>query len=196
MLKIGLTGGIGSGKSLVAEIFHTLGIPVLDADKLARKIMEDDATIQTAIINAFGEESYTAGKLNRPYLANIVFKDAYQLQVLNAITHPITIAAGFAWAEQQKTPYVIKEAALFFEAGSAEGLDGIIGVTAPKALRIQRVMKRDNISREEVIARMSKQIDDAIKMRLCDWVLVNDEQEPLLEKVIALHHSLLQQATK
>jgi dephospho-CoA kinase len=192
MLKIGLTGGIGSGKSLVTEIFHTLGIPVLDADKLARKIMEEDATIQTAIIKAFGEESYASGKLNRPYLANIVFKDPYQLQVLNAITHPITIAAGFAWADQQKAPYVVKEAALFFEAGSAEGLDGIIGVTAPKALRIQRVMKRDGISRDEVLTRMSRQIDDTIKMRLCDWVLVNDEQQPLLQQVLALHQKLLE----
>lgn len=192
MLKIGLTGGIGSGKSVIAEIFRTLGVPVLDADKVAREIMETDAEVITAITTSFGAAAYKDGKLNRPYLAGIVFKDDYQLQLLNAITHPKAIAAGFAWAAKQTTPYVVKEAALFFEAGSAEGLDGIIGVTAPKALRIQRVMKRDGISRDEVLARMSRQIDDTIKMRLCDWVIVNDEQQPLLEQVLILHQRFIE----
>ncbi|MGL6068008.1 MAG: dephospho-CoA kinase, partial [Sediminibacterium sp.] len=144
MLLVGLTGGIGSGKSVVAKIFRTLGIPVLDADKLARSIMEEDTIVQRDIIKTFGEESYIDGKLNRGFLAKIVFKNPYQLQILNNITHPRTIAAGFEWAKKQNAPYVVKEAALFFESGSAEGIDKMIGVTAPKALRIQRVMKRDN----------------------------------------------------
>ncbi|MBX9780250.1 MAG: dephospho-CoA kinase [Chitinophagaceae bacterium] len=191
MRIIGLTGGIGSGKSVVAEIFRKLDIPVLDADKLARSIMEHDEIVQKAVIKAFGEESYLDGELNRAFLAKIVFRDPYQLQVLNSITHPRTIAAGFEWAKKQNAPYVVKEAALFFESGSAEGIDKMIGVTAPKALRIQRVMKRDNIDREDVLERMSRQIDDKIKMRLCDWVIVNDEQEPLLEQVLAIHEKLL-----
>jgi dephospho-CoA kinase len=111
--------------------------------------------------------------------------------VLNSIVHPATIAASIEWASTQNAPYVIKEAALFFESGSSEGLDGIIGVYAPNALRIQRVMNRDNVSREQVIQRMNHQIDESLKMKLCDWVITNDEQELLIPQVIQLHEKLL-----
>jgi dephospho-CoA kinase len=191
MLLVGLTGGIGSGKSIVAEIFRTLGIPVLDADKLAKKIIHEDEDVRRDIIKTFGEETFIDGKLNIGLLAKIVFRDPNQLRRLNDITHPRTIAAGYEWAKKQVSPYVVKEAALFFESGSAEGIDKMIGVTAPKALRIQRVMQRDKVDREEVLARMSRQIDDSIKMRLCDWVIRNDEQEPLLAQVLAIHEKLL-----
>jgi len=192
MLKIGLTGGIGSGKSTVAHIFKCIGIPVFDADAATKKMMEVDATIKSKIITAFGEQSYTIeGKLNRPFIANIVFKDAVQLEVLNAITHPAAINAANIWMAQQQSAYVVKEAALLFEAGTAANLDFIIGVKAPESLRIARVMKRDNVGRQEVLYRMSKQISQEIKMRLCDFVVVNDEQQLLTTQVLALHEQLL-----
>lgn len=187
MLNIGLTGGIGSGKSVVAAMFQTLGIPVLNADNLAKQIMQNDPTVQQQIIEAFGKDAYHQDGLNRPFIANIVFKDPFQLQVLNAIVHPATIAASKAWAAEQTAPYIIKEAALFFESGSADGMDLIIGVYAPDALRIKRVMQRDQCSREAVLDRMKQQISQSIKMKLCDKVIVNDEQTLLMPQVLALH---------
>ncbi|OYW81349.1 MAG: dephospho-CoA kinase [Sphingobacteriia bacterium 28-36-52] len=190
MLSIGLTGGIGSGKSIVAQIFRTLGIPVLDADALAKKIMQENKEVKNQIIAAFGGESYNQQGLNRSYISNIVFKDPYQLQLLNSIVHPATIEAGKIWASQQNAPYTIKEAALFFESGSAEGMDIIIGVYAPDALRIQRVIQRDQINREEVLNRMNHQISQSIKMKLCDRVIINDEQSLLIPQVLQLHIDL------
>lgn len=191
MLSIGLTGGIGSGKSIVAKIFRTLGVPVLDADALAKKIMLENEDVRAQIINSFGAESYNQAGLNRSFIANIVFKDPFQLEVLNSIVHPATIEAGKKWASQQNTPYTIKEAALFFESGSAEGMDLIIGVYAPDALRIQRVMHRDQTNREEVLNRMKHQISQKIKMKLCDRVIINDEQSLLIPQIMALHNELI-----
>jgi dephospho-CoA kinase len=190
MKKIGLTGGIGSGKSTVAAIFKTLGIPVFDADSVAKQIMETNASVIAAVIAQFGEDAYINGKLSRAYIANIVFNNAHQLELLNSITHPATIAAFNEWAAQQTAPYVIKEAALLFEAGTANGLDVIIGVTAPNVLRIQRVIQRDKISRDMVIQRMDKQISDTIKMRLCNYVITNDDQQLLIPQVLKVDEIL------
>lgn len=191
MLKIGLTGGIGSGKTAVAKIFEMLGIPVFYADVEAKLVMEQDEDLMKAIKKAFGEEAYIDKKLNRPYLASIVFKDAEKLNQLNALVHPATINAASHWMQQQKAPYAIKEAALLFEAGTAGNLDFVIGVYAPKHLRIKRVMERDNISRDEVLSRMNKQIEETIKMKLCDFVVVNDEQQLIIPQVIKLHEQFL-----
>jgi dephospho-CoA kinase len=191
MLKIGLTGGIGSGKSTVAKIFQVLGIPVFDADSVSKKIMETDADLMNAIRTQFGEATYVDGHLQRKLLADIVFNDAHQLDLLNAIVHPATIKAAEQWFAAQQAPYVIKEAALLFEAGSTNQLDFIIGVQAPIALRIQRCIQRDGVTREEVQARMSRQIEDRIKMKLCDFVILNDEQQLLTEQVLKLHQHFL-----
>jgi dephospho-CoA kinase len=187
MLRIGLTGGIGTGKTTVANIFKVLGIPVFDADTVAKQLMENDLQLREQLIAQFGPTSFQDGKLNRAYLASIVFKDPYQLAVLNAMVHPLSLKAAEDWMKLQTAPYVIKEAALIFEAGAAAGLDLIIGVTAPTALRIQRVMQRDGISREAVLERMDKQIDESIKMRLCDFVIQNDNQHLLTTQVLDLH---------
>lgn len=191
MLKVGLTGGIGSGKSIVAEVFKVLGIPVFDADSAAKQIMETDQQLISKIKAEFGEETYTVNKLNRKVLADKVFNDSFQLEKLNAIVHPASIQAGLDWAEMQTAPYVIKEAALMFEAGSAFNLQFVIGVYAPKALRIKRVMDRSNMTRDEVLIRMSRQVNDNIKMRLCDFVIVNDEQQMILPQILKLHDHLL-----
>lgn len=191
MLKIGLTGGIGSGKSMVAGILQVFGIPVFDADKQAKLLMESDAELRSAIIAEFGIEAYVESKLNRAYIASQVFNNDYKLEKLNAIVHPATIAAAKRWMHQQKAPYAVKEAALLFEAGSANDLDYIIGVFAPAPVRIQRVMTRDGLLNEEVQARMKRQISEEIKMKLCDFVLVNDEQRLLIPQVLSLHQKLV-----
>lgn len=194
MLKVGLTGGIGSGKTIVAEIFKVLGIPVFNADSEAKNIMETNEQLKLDLINEFGNETYENGRLNRPFLAKIVFNDRYKLEKLNALVHPVTIAAADTWMHKQTTPYVVKEAALLFEAGSAVHLDYIVGVFAPMHIRLQRVMERDKLSVEEVKARMSRQIQDEIKMKLCDFTLNNDEQSLLLPQVLRLHEKLMKLA--
>lgn len=193
-LRIGLTGGIGSGKSTVAGIFKVLGIPVFDADWEAKKIMESNPILRNALVEQFGSTIFSNEQLNRKALASIVFKDPVQLAKLNALVHPHAIEEGIQWSERQSTPYTVKEAALFFESGSAEGIDYMIGVYSPKHIRIQRVMKRDGISREEVLLRMQRQIPEEIKMRLCDFVLLNDEQQLLIPQIIKLHLQFLEEA--
>lgn len=190
MLKIGLTGGIGSGKSTVAQVFTALGIPVYYADTAARELMNRDPELRAALVRQFGEAVYREGQLDRKYLASIVFSDPYQLEILNALIHPVTIRDAGEWMKRQQAPYAIKEAALLFESGAVENLDYVIGVTAPLPLRIQRVMRRDQLTREEVMDRVKRQLDERIKMKLCDFVLVNDEQQPLLEQVLELHRKL------
>lgn len=197
MFKVGLTGGIGSGKSTVAKIFEVLSIPVYYADDAARHIMNTDEELKKSIIKEFGSESYINGHLNRPYIASLVFNDKEKLDLLNSLTHPATIRDAQQWMQKieeshgQTSPYIVKEAALIFESGSAENLDYVIGVYAPAALRIKRIMDRDHISKEEVLQRMNRQIDEEIKMKLCDTVIVNDEQQLVTTQVLQLHKQLL-----
>jgi dephospho-CoA kinase len=191
MLRIGLTGGIGSGKSTVAKIFEVLGIPVYYADEEAKNLMNEDEKLRAKIIAEFGNEVYASGKLDRGYLSSIVFNNPAKLELLNSIVHPAIIAAADNWLQQQTTPYALKEAALIFESGAHEHLDKVIGVFAPKAIRINRVMKRDNATREEVMARLNKQLDETIKMKLCDYIITNNDQELLIPQVVALHQQLL-----
>ena len=183
---IGLTGGIGSGKSVVAKIFTTLGIPVFNADEAAKVMMQSNPEMKAKLIEQFGTSIYNASGLQKGKLAEIVFNDPFQLQLLNAIVHPVTIQAAKDWAAKQTTSYVIKEAALIFESGAADGLYKVIGVTAPLSLRIHRVMQRDGVSKEQVEARMQHQISDTIKMRLCDYVIQNNNQEMLIPQVLEL----------
>lgn len=193
-LRIGLTGGIGSGKSTVAGIFKVLGIPVFDADSEARKIMETDPALRQSIINTFGTETYKDGHLNRTYLSSIVFNNPDQLARLNSLVHPATIAAAEDWAIRQTASYIIKEAAIFFESGSAAGLSYMIGVSAPEDIRIKRVMERDNVPAEEVVKRMQRQIQEDLKMRLCDYVIMNDDRQLLILQVLTLHEQFLKES--
>jgi dephospho-CoA kinase len=190
-LKIGITGGIGSGKTTVARIFEVLGIPVYYADDAAKRIMNEDAFLRQEIIKNFGELSYINGKLNREYLASIVFNDKKKLAVLNALVHPATIRNSAQWMKCQTTPYAIREAALIFESGVQDQLDYVIGVSAPVELRIKRAMQRDNLTRQQVLDRMDRQINETIKMRLCDFVIVNDTKKPVIPQVLKLHEKLL-----
>jgi dephospho-CoA kinase len=194
MLKIGLTGGIGSGKTTVAHIFEVLGIPVYYADDEAKKIMNEDDAVKTQIIQSFGTESYVDGRLNKSHISNIIFKEPSKTALINAIVHPITVANAKIWMSQQTTAYAIKEAALIFEAKAEKELDFIIGVTAPLQLRIKRVMSRDKIYEAAVQARMQKQMNEEDKMNRCDFVIHNDEDALLIPQVLKIHQQLLEKS--
>jgi dephospho-CoA kinase len=196
MLKVGLTGGIGSGKSTVAKVFEVLGVPVYYADDAAKRLMNEDEHLKQQLIHHFGEATYSKGVLNRAHLSSLVFQNKEQLELLNSLVHPATIADAAQWFIRQSTPYVIKEAALLFESGTAEGLDKVIGVWAPETIRIKRVMDRDKVTAEEVKRRMNNQIDETIKMRLCDFIIQNNEQQLVTLQVLELHEQLTQLANK
>jgi dephospho-CoA kinase len=194
VLRVGLTGGIGSGKTTVAKIFELLGVPVYYADEAAKRIMNEDQELKRSIQKQFGEAAYKTGELDRSYLSSKVFHDPFQLEILNALVHPATLRDAANWMDRQKAPYTIKEAALIFESGSSEQLDYVIGIYAPASLRIKRAMERNGVTREEVVKRMNNQIDERIKMKLCDFVVYNDEEQLVIPQVLQLNQKLLKLA--
>lgn len=194
MLKVGVTGGIGAGKTVVCRVFHTLGIPVFDADHAARYLMEHDAGLVTAIKKLFGSDIYSGNILNKDKLGEIVFKQPELLQQLNELVHPATIAYGQKWLDAQTTPYAIKEAAIFFESGSYHQVDIMIGVTAPLEVRITRALQRPGMTREKVLERIANQMDDAEKMSRCDYVITNDDVTAIIPQIVEIHSLLLKKA--
>jgi len=191
ILKVGITGGMGSGKSTVAKVFEVLGIPVYYADDAAKKLMNEDVALKEKLIAVFGKEIYQDDILNRPHLSVLVFNNPEKLAQLNSIVHPATIADAESWMQQQHSPYAIKEAAILFESGANKYVDKVIGVYAPIQLRISRVMQRDNSTEEAVTARMNKQMEEEKKMNLCDYVITNDEQELVIPQVLKIHKLLI-----
>lgn len=200
MLRIGLTGGIGSGKTTVARIFEVLGVPVYYADTTAKRLMNENASLRQQVIQHFGEAVYDNNELNRPLLASLVFNDPARLKILNSFVHPATIADAAAWMEVHAAggniAYVVKEAALIFESGSEKHLDQVIGVEAPYELRLARAMKRDGLTPAEVKERMDRQMDESEKMNRCDHVIINNEAQLLIPQVLALHNKFLTEANR
>lgn len=194
MLKIGITGGIGSGKTTICKIFETLGIPIYYSDIRAKELMVENEALITKIKEAFGEAAYLEnGSLNRAHIAQIAFSDKSKLAELNSIVHPAVFQDGNDWVKMQKNvPYTLKEAALTFEGGGHKFLDKVITVFAPKEIRIDRVIARDNTSREAVEARINKQMPDEEKVKLADFVIYNDGEQGLIEQVLAIHKKLIQ----
>ncbi len=194
MLKIGLTGGIGSGKTTVAKVFELLNIPVYYADEASKRLYHTDKELMAKIKEHFGEDVYADNQLNRAKLAALVFDKPDQLLLLNSLVHPPTIKDAQDWMNKQIGPYSIKEAALIFESGSNSGLDYVIGVKTPQHLRIKRVMERDGITSEAVVTRMNRQMDEDQKMQLCDFIIENNEEQMIIPQVLKLHHLFLEKA--
>ena len=194
MLKVGLTGGIGSGKSTVASIFEILGVPVYYADVRAKELMEQHEEIIHFIKKTFGQDSYTNGKLNKPNLSSQIFADSKKREQLNSFVHPLTIADAENWMNLQSSAYCIKEAALIFESKAEKKLDWVIGVFSPIELRLKRIIKRDLITETEALAKINTQMNEDEKMSKCDFVIHNNEMEMLTHQVMELHQTLMQKA--
>lgn len=194
-LKAGITGGIGVGKSTVCKIFMRLNIPVYQADDRAKFLMNNDEDVIKKVRQAFGWDAYDRqNKLNRSYLAKVVFNDPRQLKILNAIVHPVVLKDYDNWVKAQEglAPYSIKEAAIMFESDSYKQLDRIIVVTSPINTRIDRIMKRDHLKREEVLKRIENQMTDKERLEKADYVIRNDGQHSLIKQCLEIHQEILQ----
>lgn len=191
MLTVGLTGGIGSGKSLIAKIFIQLGIPVFNADAEAGIILDEDLQVRTQLLEWLGPDAYMMGKPNRQKIAGIIFNDPEALSRINELIHPKVRARFIRWCgNMHNNSYIIHEAAILFESGFNKLLDTTILVTAPEIIRIERVKRRDNISEESIRHRMQNQWSDEQKSLLAGYIIINDETTPLLPKVLEIHNKL------
>jgi dephospho-CoA kinase len=187
-LKIGLTGGIGSGKTTICKVFEQLDIPVYSADDNAKFLMATDKKMITAIKNTFGNQIYNQqGELDRNALSAVVFNNAEALSKLNAIVHPRVKEYFLEWTSLQNTSYIIKEAAIMFESGAYKDLDYIINVSAPEELRIKRAMKRDNVSEDIIKVRINKQITEVERTFRSQYVIINDDTQLVLPQILKLH---------
>ena len=184
MKKIGLTGGIGVGKTYVSKIFQNLGYPVFNADIQAKNCLIEDKELIHKIKNTFGSTIYKAGALQKKELANIVFKNIQKLDQLNKLVHPVVKKRFSDWCKKQDASLVIKEAAILFESDSHIGLDAVICISCPEDIRIERVKKRDQISKDEVLNRINKQMPQKQKERLSNYVIVNDGSQLLLPQIV------------
>lgn len=191
MLKVAITGGIGSGKTLIVSLFKTLGIPVYDADAAAKRLMDESPVIKEQLTRYFGTEVYKDGLLDRRFLASKIFNNEDSLKKVNAIVHPVTIQDSKNWFAHQQSPYAIKEAAILFESGSDRFVDFIIGVSANEELRIKRTMERSDLSREQVVERMRRQMPEDEKMSRCNVVIDNNGNTSLINQVLNIHEKLL-----
>ena len=192
MMVVGLTGGIGSGKSTIAKAFAALGIAVFNSDEQAKVLIANNAQVKKRIMAAFGEEAYQNGEYNRAYIAQIVFNNSEKLAILNGIVHPALAKYFNQWAKKQTSPYVLKEAAILFESGSYKDCDYIITVTAPEEVRIARVMARDHCTEAQVRVRMSQQWSDAQRIALSNAVIENIDLENAKKEVRRIHFQLCQ----
>jgi len=195
MLKVGVTGGIGSGKSSVCKIFECLGVPVFRADDEGRRLLNDDTEIKKRVVDLLGKSILTSDKLDRKKIAALVFSDEQKLAQLNTIIHPAVRNSFLKWAESQSAGLIIEEAAVMFESGAYKMLDTIAVVAAPEQLRISRVMKRDNTSEAEVMKRMKNQISEEERVKRANHVVLNDGTGMLIPTVLKLHKSLLEAAS-
>lgn len=187
MKKIGLTGGIGAGKSIVAKVLATMGFPVFFSDTAAKELLSHNESVKKQVVKLFGSSAYIEGHLNKTYLADKIFSDQHLKKELNKIVHPAVRNYFSDWAIKQNSPLVFNEAAILFETGSYKNFDYNILVSAPKSIRIERVKKRDNSSDKEVEARMKNQWNDEKKRELADFEIVNDDSQlliPQIEKII------------
>ena len=194
MLKVGITGGIGSGKTWVCRVFQHLGVPLFNADEEVKKLYQTDETLKGLLITEFGNSAYTpSGDFNKAFFREILV-DSNMRETLNQIVHPLVFKRFEEWSSEQKSPYVIKEAAILFESGADKTVDKSIGVFAPLEIRMERVIARDNRTREEIQTIMNMQLsDDALKSKV-DYTIINDNEHGVIDQVRALHQVLVNEA--
>ena len=190
-MKIGVTGGIGSGKTSVCRVFSVLGIPVFSADTEAKKIMSSDFDIMEKVRKIARKDVYSGGTLDRGELARLIFNDEHLLREINGIVHPIVFENFKSWTETVSSDYVILEAAILFESGSTKVVDKTILVVAPEEERIERVIRRNNLTREQVLERIKNQMPDEEKIRLSDFVINNSEREMIIPSILEIHEKIL-----
>lgn len=191
IFRLGITGGIGSGKTSVCKVFSMLGIPVFSADPVAREIMDHDERIIDTINAIVGRDLYRNGGLDRAVLANLIFNDRDLLEKVNSIVHPEVFRRFDEWVTVQNSPYVIMEAAILFESGASEMVDRVLTVTAPVEERISRVMHRNKLSREQVLERINNQMPDDERIRLSDFVISNSERDMIIPVVLEIHNKII-----
>ncbi|MEO8734460.1 MAG: dephospho-CoA kinase [Flavobacteriales bacterium] len=194
MYTVGVTGGMGSGKSTVCSVFEVLGISVFSSDDAGKRLLQEDPVVRAQVIEVFGEAPYVNGLLNRKALAALVFGDPVALARLNAIVHPAVRHAFRDWAKKQEAPYVINEAAILVESGGHTELDHLIVVTAPDQERVARVMKRDGLTEEAVRQRLRHQTTDETRAAVAHSIIVNDGVQLVIPQVLAVHEALIKKA--
>jgi dephospho-CoA kinase len=194
MLKIGVTGGIGSGKSTVCSLFKCLEIPVFNADEVGRRVLAEDNNVIEQVQHIFGKEVIVDGKPDRKKIGEIVFNNSEKLTKLNSIVHPAVRKSFNEWIIEQTAPYIIHEAAILFETGIYKQLDFTALVTAPEQLRIKRVMQRDGADEVSIVSRMKNQWSDEKKKELANFIIINDDVSPLLSQVMYIHNAIISKA--
>jgi dephospho-CoA kinase len=191
VFKLGITGGIGSGKTSVCRVFDILGIPIFSADKEAREIMDHDISIVNGINRITGKDIYPGGNLDRMELASIIFNDNSILAKVNYLVHPVVFDHFQKWTEKQSAPYVIMEAAILFESGAAKLVDRVATVTAPESERVDRVIKRNRLTTAQVEERMKNQMDDDARIKLSDYIIYNSENDMIIPAILKIHNEIL-----
>ena len=196
ILKLGVTGGIGSGKTSVCRVFSVLGIPVFSADNEAREVMDIDTSIMLRINTIAGKNLYSSGNLDRSELAKLIFNNSRLLEKVNSLVHPVVFSRFREWVKRQDAPYVIMEAAILFESGADKIVDRIMTVVAPVEQRIERVIRRNMLTSDQVMERMRNQLDDEIRIQRSDYVVSNSENDMIIPVILKIHGELLQQVNK
>jgi len=192
MMKVGITGGIGSGKSTASEVFEHLGVPVYNADDHAKELYHSDADLKNGVIKLLGEEAYSEGRLNRAWVAEKVFQNKETLSKLNALVHPAVGRNFKEWMQKHfDAPYLMKEAAILFESGAHRGLDVVIHVFAPVEVRIDRVMRRDGVSEADVLARIEKQWTDEQRREKSQYEIMNDGHSLMVPQILSIHEDII-----
>jgi len=190
MKRIGLTGNIGSGKTIIASCFEVLNVPIFNADKEAKLLMNKDVNLKQSLIAEFGKDVFLNNELNRKYLSKLAFNDDLVLKRLNALVHPVIQEAFENWSIQQSGAYIIKEAAILFESNTYQSLDAIICISCPEEIRLKRILKRDDLSEKEVRQRMSHQWAEEKKITLSDYVITNDNTSLVIPQILSVHSAL------
>lgn len=191
VIKLGVTGGIGSGKTSVCRVFNVLGIPVFSADQEAREIMENEGGIIRRINTITGKNLYRDGSLNRKELATLIFNNNVLLEKVNALVHPVVVDHFNKWEKEQSSPYVIMEAAILFESGASKYMDRIATIIAPKEERVERVVQRSGLTKEQVLERMRNQLNDDERIKRSDYVINNSENDMIIPSILKIHELIL-----